>query len=118
MKPINKFMNKESEKLAKQLGVSKSDCLKLEWQEFVEKQIWQGEDEHTKNMGVGNAADWWLEKIHQALAEERERVRETINALEIAKPNNITDEILYAIKKACLKETKQAFLSYLDKPDK
>jgi len=75
-------MNKESEKLAKQLGVSKSDCLKLEWQEFVEKQIWQGEDEHTKNMGVGNAADWWLEKIHQALAEDRERVRGEIEKLE------------------------------------
>ena len=52
--------------------------------------------------------------ITQAIAEERERVRETINALEIAKPNNITDEIPYAIKKAWLKETKQAILSSLD----
>ena len=44
----------------------KEELLKKEWQEFVEKQMWQGEDDYTKNMGVGNVADWWLEKIHQA----------------------------------------------------
>ncbi len=37
--------------------------LRAEWQEFVESQVWQGEDQFTKNMGVGNAADWWIEKV-------------------------------------------------------
>ena len=82
MKPINKFMNKESEKLAKQLGVSKSDCLKLEWQEFVEKQLWQGEDEHTKNMGVGNVADWWLEKIESLLKSKQEEIEGAVENMK------------------------------------
>jgi len=54
------------------------ELLKKEWQEFVEKQIWEGEDEYTKNMGVGNVADWWIEKIQQARAEEMARVVDNI----------------------------------------
>jgi len=38
--------------------------LKKEWQEFVDSQVWQGEDEFTKNMGVGNVADWWIDKLN------------------------------------------------------
>lgn len=36
-----------------------------EWVEFVESQVWQGEDEYTKNMAVGNVAVWWIDKINQ-----------------------------------------------------
>ena len=97
---------------------NKEKELREEFQNFADSIIWSNNDGSEKYIGVGNMADWWIEKIQQALAEERERVRETINALEIAKPNNITDEIPYAIKKAWLKETKQALLSSLDKPDK
>ena len=89
MKLINKFMNKESEKLAKQLGGSKSDCLKLEWQEFVEKQIWEGEDKYTKNMGVGNVADWWIEKIGYILKSKQEEIEKAIEKM----PNATRTEV-------------------------
>lgn len=48
--------------------------LKEEWQQFVESQVWQGEDEFTKNMGVGNVADWWLSKIDELLKQQREEM--------------------------------------------
>ena len=54
--------------------------LKEQWQEFVEKQIWQGEDDYTKNIGVGNVADWWIDKVHQAEQEMLERVEEMRDA--------------------------------------
>jgi len=37
--------------------------IRKEFQEWVEKGIWQGENEYTKNFAVGNVADWWLSKF-------------------------------------------------------
>lgn len=36
-----------------------------DWQKFVESQIWEGENEYTKNIPVGNVADWWIKKINK-----------------------------------------------------
>jgi hypothetical protein len=62
--------------------------LKKEWQEFVESQVWQGEDEFTKNIGVGNVADWWIEKfssrqislIKMIVERTREKIQEDLDA--------------------------------------
>lgn len=45
-----------------------------EWDKFVESQVWQGEDEFTKNMGVGNVADWWLQKITELLKSQKDNL--------------------------------------------
>ena len=45
-----------------------------EFQNFADSILWSNDDGSEKYIGVGNMADWWLEKIHQALAEERKRV--------------------------------------------
>ena len=46
-----------------------------EFQNFAGSILWSNDDGSEKYIGVGNMADWWIEKIHQAIAEERERVR-------------------------------------------
>ncbi len=48
--------------------------LREEFQKFADSIVWSNNDGSEKYIGVGNMADWWMEKIHQAVAEERERV--------------------------------------------
>ena len=68
------------------------EILKKEWQEFVESQIWQGENEYTKNIGVGNVAEWWLNKIDLAIAEERKNTLKEIEE-EIGEDEAIPESI-------------------------
>jgi len=58
------------------------ELLKKEWQEFVEKQIWEGEDEYTKNMGVGNVSDWWIEKIDSILKSKQEEIEKAMENMK------------------------------------
>jgi len=46
-----------------------------EFQNFADSIVWSNDDGSEKYIGVGNMADWWLDKIHQALAEEREKFK-------------------------------------------
>lgn len=50
--------------------------IREKFQEFVEQQLWQGEDEYTKNMPVGNVADWFLAQFDAMLAEDIENAKE------------------------------------------
>jgi len=52
-----------------------------EFQNFADSIVWSNDDGSEKYIGVGNMADWWLDKIHQAIAEERESVRAVIEKL-------------------------------------
>ena len=54
------------------------DIRRKEWQEFVESQVWQGENEHTKNMAVGVVADWWSAKIEEIKIEEKQKIIKAI----------------------------------------
>lgn len=79
--------------------------IREEWTKFVESQVWQGEDEFTKNMGVGNVADWWLEKIAELLKSQRDNLVEKIEKYKVEVKSdfdfehNITcDDILSLIK--------------------
>ena len=57
--------------------------LREEFQNFADSIVWSNDDGSEKYIGVGNMADWWLKKIHQAVAEERVRVGEKMeSALE------------------------------------
>jgi len=62
-----------------------------EFQNFADSIVWSNDDGSEKYIGVGNMADWWLDKIHQAIAEERVRVGKTINALD-GHYTNVTNE--------------------------
>jgi len=53
--------------------------LREEFQKFADSIIWSNDDGSEKYIGVGNVADWWIEKIAQAIAEERERERVVVN---------------------------------------
>lgn len=62
---------------------TQKEKLEKEWIEFVEASLWQGEDEYTKNMAVGNVSDWWLEQFDLAIKETEERiVREIDSTIE------------------------------------
>jgi len=57
--------------------------LREEFQNFADSIVWSNDDGSEKYIGVGNMADWWLKKIHQAIAEERERVRGEIEKIKL-----------------------------------
>jgi len=40
-----------------------------EFQNFADSILWSNDDGSEKYIGVGNMADWWLPKIHQAKQE-------------------------------------------------
>jgi hypothetical protein len=48
--------------------------LKDNFQKWVEKGLWQGEDEYTKNFAVGNVADYWLTVLTEYKASIRSEV--------------------------------------------
>ena len=48
--------------------------LREDFQKFADSILWSNDDGSEKYIGIGNMADWWIDKIHQALAEERARV--------------------------------------------
>ena len=52
--------------------------LREEWLDFVEKGIWQGEDDYTRNFRVEDVATWWLSKI----AERNKELVKIIKDLE------------------------------------
>jgi len=52
--------------------------LREEFQNFADSIVWSNDDGSEKYIGVGNMADWWLKKIHQAIAEERERINNKV----------------------------------------
>jgi len=54
---------------------NKEKELREEFQNFADSIIWSNTDGSEKYIGVGNMADWWIKKITQTIAEERERVR-------------------------------------------
>jgi hypothetical protein len=45
---------------------------KEEFQAFVDAGVWQGEDEYTKNFGVGNITEWWASKLQEIANITRE----------------------------------------------
>lgn len=55
---------------------NKPTTLREEFQEFVEKGMWQGENEYTKNFAVGNIADWWLDKLTSHNTELLQKIEE------------------------------------------
>ena len=65
--------------------------LREEFQKFADSIIWSNDDGSEKYIGVGNVADWWIEKIAQTLAEDRERVRENL-------PKIITPTVMTLLK--------------------
>ena len=44
-----------------------TDEWKKEFQEFADKGLWQGEDEYTKNFGIGTITDWFISKHKEDL---------------------------------------------------
>jgi len=49
-----------------------------EFQNFADSIVWSNDDGSEKYIGVGNMADWWLDKIHQAIAEERDLIKREV----------------------------------------
>lgn len=41
--------------------------MKDKFQKWIEKGVWQGENEYTKNFAVGNVADWWIKTFRKRL---------------------------------------------------
>ena len=39
--------------------------IEQEFQEWVDNSMWQGEDEYTKNIAIGNVTQWWINKIKE-----------------------------------------------------
>lgn len=69
--------------------MEKGEKLRKEFQEWVEKGVWQGEDEFTKNFAVGNVADWWIEKIIKLESSiTREKVISLLNTYTVKAPDN------------------------------
>ena len=88
--------------------------LKKEWQEFVESQVWQGEDEFTKNMGVGNVADWWIEKFSsRQISLIKMIVEEIVNKVEVKVYDERISEDVVDIVEKIVKETKDTISSKL-----
>ena len=75
-------------------------------------------DRHYHNPWIPEMKSFLVESIHQAIAEERERVRGIVNALDVGRPRSTKEELPYELKKEWLDETKVVLLSALDKPDK
>lgn len=82
------------------------DRLRKEFQEFADNIIWSNDDGSEKYIGVGNMADWWLDKTSQARIEAEAdilkgmvrftdgRVREVLESLleEVEKLINDNDD--------------------------
>lgn len=49
------------------------DKLRKDFQKFIDNGVWQGEDEYTKNFGVGNVADWWIKRIKTVIKNARSK---------------------------------------------
>ena len=48
--------------------------LRAEFQKFADSIVWSNDDGSEKYIGVGNMADWWLDKIQSAKQETAEEV--------------------------------------------
>jgi len=74
--------------------------LREEFQNFADSIPWSNDDGSEKYIGVGNMADWWLKKIQQAVAEERESVIKEIQELTGEMRTSETDKILSLLLKS------------------
>jgi len=88
---------------------NKIEEARKEWQEFVEASLWQGEDEYTKNMPVGNVADWWIDKLSSIATLAQEEARKEIEKIILENSHEVysggngflqtnTDKVMLAIK--------------------
>lgn len=41
--------------------------LREEFQKFADSIVWQNDDGSEKYIGVGNMADWWIDKINKLI---------------------------------------------------
>lgn len=46
-----------------------------EFQAWVDAGVWQGEDEFTKNIAIGNVTDYWMKIVKRAREEGREELK-------------------------------------------
>lgn len=70
--------------------------IRQEFQDFADGIIWSNDDGSEKYIGVGNMADWWIDKIqkiHQEVIEStKEGIAREIEKLEIECPNHNPEE--------------------------
>lgn len=52
--------------------MSTRETLNNQFQEWVDVQSWQGEDEFTKNIAVGNVFNWFYSKFQEVLRDRIE----------------------------------------------
>jgi hypothetical protein len=64
---------------------TKDNNLRKEFQDFADASMWQGENEYTKNFGIGTVADWWLNKVDQALLEQIEEIKKGVEDYKVPK---------------------------------
>jgi len=83
-----------------------------EFQNFADSIVWSNDDGSEKYIGVGNMADWWLDKIHQAIAEERESVRAVIEKYD---PKSLDTGVAGKIEESIFRRVKNDILSLQDK---
>jgi len=81
-----------------------------EFQKFADSILWSNDDGSEKYIGVGNMADWWLPKIHQAEQEVLKKVRGEIKKLDNYKMTKPWSGIVETFI------VKSDLLSSLDKP--
>lgn len=92
----------------------KEPTSKEAWEEefdriFVTENVWQGEDEYTKNVPIGNIKSFITQLLishTQALIEEVERMKEelpsvTMTAKEAVRHNKTCDDILALLRAKC-----------------
>jgi len=98
-----------------------------EFQNFADSIVWSNDDGSEKYIGVGNMADWWLDKIHQALAEERAGMRCNLPEIRVSSLSLLLDDCpncgqvvnrSFVDNLTCRiqDEYKQKILASLDKP--
>lgn len=57
------------------------DKMRADFQAWVEQGMWEGEDQYTKNFGVGNVADYWLKALSDREAELVKKIEGRIDLL-------------------------------------
>ena len=61
---------------------NKDERIREEFQKFADSIVWSNDDGSEKYIGVGNMADWWIDKMAITRLEEQERLRGLIGAMK------------------------------------